>query len=129
MDTVAVIPARLGSSRLPGKPLCELRGLPMIEYVYRRVELTDAVEATYFATPDKSLRDAVAPFGDKAILIGEHTRGTDRVTEVAQEFDTDVVVIVHTDEPVITPETIDEAVEPVLADDSNVRAVNVAQLI
>lgn len=129
MNTVAVIPARLGSSRLPGKPLCDLRGLPMIEHVYRRVELSDAVEATYVATPDEELQDAVKSFGGEAILTGEHTRGTDRAAEAAQEFDADVVVIVHTDEPLITPEMVDEAVEPVFAGDNDVQAVNVARPI
>ena len=123
------MPARLGSSRLSGKPLCELRGLPMIDHVYSRFELSDAVEATYVATPDKKVRDVVESFGGKAILTGEHTRGTDRVAEAAQEFDADVIVIVHTDEPLITPEMVDEAVEPVLADDNDVRAVNVARPI
>lgn len=122
MDIVAVIPARLGSRRLPDKPLCELRGLPMIEHVYRRVELSDVVETTYVATPDEDLRDAVMSFGGETIFTGEHTRGTDRAAEAAQELDADVVVIVHTDEPLITPEMIDEAVEPVLADDNDVRA-------
>jgi len=129
MDTVAVIPARLGSSRLPGKPLCELRELPMIEHVYRRVELSDAVKATYVATPDEEIRDAVTSFGGEVILTGEHTRGTDRAAEAAQELDADVVVIVHTDEPLITPEIINEAVKPTLADDSDIRAVNVARPI
>jgi len=101
----------------------------MIEHVYKRVELSGAVDATYVAPPDEEVRDAVMSFGGKAIITGEHTRGTDRVAEAAQEFDADVIVIVHTDEPLITPEMVDEAVEPVLADDNDVRAVNVARPI
>ena len=70
-DTAPIIPARLGSSRLPGKP--QLRGLPMIEHVYKRAELSDIVEATFVATPDEEVRDAMMSFGGKAILTGEHT--------------------------------------------------------
>jgi 3-deoxy-manno-octulosonate cytidylyltransferase (CMP-KDO synthetase) len=97
----------------------------MIEHVYKRAELSDIVEATFVATPDEEVRDAMMSFGGKAILTGEHTRGTDRVAEAAQEFDAHVIVIFHTHEPLITQEMADNVFERVIGEISEIPAVNV----
>ncbi|QLG47849.1 3-deoxy-manno-octulosonate cytidylyltransferase [Natrinema halophilum] len=113
MQVAAVIPARMDSTRYPGKPLCDIRGLPMVEHVYRRCQLSPSVDETYVATPDSEIRDATESFGGEAIDTGVHKRGTDRVAEAAESFDADIIVAVHVDEPLITPEMIDEAVSAV----------------
>jgi 3-deoxy-manno-octulosonate cytidylyltransferase (CMP-KDO synthetase) len=118
----------MGSSRYPGKPLREIHGMPMVEHVYRRVQLSDTVEETYVATPDTEIREAVDSFGGNTVLTGSHTRGTDRVAEAVEGIDADVIVKVHTDEPLITPEMVDDAVEPVLTTD-DIAVVNLARPI
>ena len=74
---VVIIPARMGSSRFPGKPLASLLGHPMIEHVYRRAALSTFVDGVYVATPDQEIMDAVEGFGGKAIMTSiSHERAT-----------------------------------------------------
>src|SRR6185369_7717351 len=110
---VAVIPARMGSSRFPGKPLAPLHGLPMIEHVYRRAQLCDQLDEVYVATCDDEIRAAAQNFGATVILTSmAHERATDRVAEAAGHFASDIIVMIQGDEPMITPEMIAASLGP-----------------
>jgi 3-deoxy-manno-octulosonate cytidylyltransferase (CMP-KDO synthetase) len=114
--TVAVIPARMASSRFPGKPLARLHGLPMIEHVFRRAQLCPQLDEVYVATCDEEIREAATGFGAPVIITSAaHERATDRVAEAAEHFAADVVVMVQGDEPMITPEMIEAALAPLQA--------------
>lgn len=116
---VAIIPARMGASRFPGKPLANIAGLPMIEHVRRRVCLSSAVDDAYVATCDQAIFDTVTRLGGKAVMTKDtHERCTDRVEEAAGEIDLDVAVIVQGDEPLFEPEILAALTEPILADET-----------
>jgi 3-deoxy-manno-octulosonate cytidylyltransferase (CMP-KDO synthetase) len=116
---VAVIPARMGASRFPGKPLAKILGLPMVEHVRRRVCLSKAVDDVYVATCDKEIFDTVIRLGGKAIMTkNTHERCTDRVEEAAYKIDLDIAVIVQGDEPLFEPEVLTDLVKPMLADET-----------
>jgi len=113
MKTIAVIPARMGSSRFPGKPLSRLLGRTMLEHVYKRVALSKALDATYIATCDEEIRQAAQDFGALVIMTADtHERASDRVAEAAAGIDAELIVMVQGDEPMTRPEMIDAAVEP-----------------
>jgi 3-deoxy-manno-octulosonate cytidylyltransferase (CMP-KDO synthetase) len=115
----AVIPARMGSSRFPGKPLASLHGLPMIEHVFRRAKLCSQLDEVYVATCDHDIRDVASAFGAKVIMTAaNHERATDRVAEAVEHFSADIVVMIQGDEPMITPEMIETALEPFRSDPS-----------
>jgi 3-deoxy-manno-octulosonate cytidylyltransferase (CMP-KDO synthetase) len=117
---VAIIPARYQSSRLPGKPLLEIGGRPMIEHVYRRAAEAETVDAVVVATDDQRIVDAVEAFGGIARMTRPtHRTGTDRVAEVATALTCDIVVNVQGDEPLIDPAMITAVVAP-LRDDSSI---------
>jgi 3-deoxy-manno-octulosonate cytidylyltransferase (CMP-KDO synthetase) len=89
--TVAVIPARYHSTRLPGKALADIAGHPMIEHVYRRAAAAAGVDAVLVATDDARIADAVTRFGGVARMTSTaHQTGTDRVAEVAAALTCDV---------------------------------------
>ena len=126
---VAVIPVRMASSRFPGKPLAPLHGLPMIEHVFRRVKLCSQLAEVYVATCDQEIRVVAEAFGAKVIMTSAaHERATDRVAEAAAHFAADAIVMVQGDEPMITPDMIDSALEP-LRSDSSVSCVNLVHRI
>ena len=107
MKFIAIIPSRYASTRLPGKPLVDIGGKPMIQRVYERVKL--AVENVIVATDDERILRAVEGFGGKAILTSpNHRSGTDRCYEAycLSDSDADVVINVQGDEPFIDPEQI-----------------------
>jgi 3-deoxy-manno-octulosonate cytidylyltransferase (CMP-KDO synthetase) len=113
---VAIVPARYQSSRLPGKPLADIHGRPMIEHVYRRAARA-AVDAVIVATDDQRIVDAVDAFGGLALLTRpDHATGTDRLAELAADLPCDVIVNVQGDEPFIDPAAIDALVAPLVAD-------------
>lgn len=119
MSVVVVIPARYGSSRFPGKPLALLAGKPMIQHVYEQAQRASLISDVVVATDDGRIGRAVEQFGGKAVLTSpDHTSGTDRVAEVAAGLDAEVVVNLQGDEPLIRPEVIDQAVQPLLEDPS-----------
>lgn len=117
MKVAAVIPARIGSSRYPGKPLCDIHGKTMIEHVYRRTRMSESVDKTYIATPNEEIRDETESFGGEVIMTGANTRASDRVAEAAEGFDAEIVVVMQGDEPLVYPEMLDNAIEPLLEDD------------
>jgi len=115
MNVVGIIPARYGSTRLPGKPLADLGGKPLVQHVYERTH--QALEDVVVATDDRRVIDAVKAFGGHAVMTrSDHRCGTERVAEVAATLDAKIVVNVQGDEPFIDPLMIEEAVSPLLAD-------------
>jgi 3-deoxy-manno-octulosonate cytidylyltransferase (CMP-KDO synthetase) len=115
---VAVIPARYGSSRLPGKPLLEIAGRPLILWVAERALAAHSVSRAIVATDDARIFDTVTAAGFEAMMTrGDHASGTDRVAEVARNLDAGIIVNVQGDEPLIEPETIDRAVSELAARD------------
>jgi len=126
---VAVVPARMGSSRFPGKPLAPLLGRPLIEHVVRRASMCDQLAAVYVATCDEEIRAAVEGFGGTAVMTSAaHERASDRVAEAAERVEADIVVMIQGDEPMVTPGMIVAAVAPMLREPS-LRCVNLARRI
>ena len=118
-EAIAIIPARFASTRLPGKPLLPLGGIPMIVHVARRAELARHVSRVIVATDDRRIAEAVANNGGTAVMTSPTARsGADRVAEVARSCAAEIIVNVQGDEPLIEPSTIDAAIEPMLEDPS-----------
>lgn len=116
MKTIAVIPARYGAARLPGKPLAMINGKPMIQWVYESARKAQGIDEVWVATDDQRILDSVEAFGGKAIMTSPHlTSGTDRVAAVADEKPADIYINVQGDEPLIEPRTIEAALELVLS--------------
>jgi len=112
---VVVIPARYGSTRLPGKPLVLLAGKPMIQRVFERAKLSKRVHRVIVATDDERIVKAVETFGGEAKMTRpDHRTGTERVAEVAAHEAGDVFVNVQGDEPLLDPEAVDAAVDSLL---------------
>lgn len=110
-----IIPARYGSTRLPGKPLAMIAGKPMIQRVYEQCLKSHRLHCLYVATDDERVRQAVESFGGKVIMTRpDHPSGTDRVAEAARALPVHIVVNIQGDQPFINPLMIDEAVQPFL---------------
>lgn len=115
---IAFIPARMHAARFPGKPLADIRGLPMVEHVRRRAGLCPAIDDVYVATCDPVIRDAVVRHGGKALMTAStHERCTDRIEEAARQVEVDIAVIVQGDEPLVTPDLLEALVRPLVQDD------------
>jgi 3-deoxy-manno-octulosonate cytidylyltransferase (CMP-KDO synthetase) len=114
---VAIIPARFGSTRLPGKPLSEIHGKTMIQHVHERVSRARRIDRVLVATEDERIAGVVRGFGGEAVMTSpDHATGTDRLAEAAGAVGAEIVVNVQGDEPMIDPAWIDAAVEPLLGD-------------
>lgn len=109
---IVVIPARLASSRLPEKPLAEIRGKPMIEHVYRRASQARGISRVVVATDDERIVQAVRKFGGEAVMTGDCRTGTDRVAQAVSKINCDIVVNVQGDEPLIPPQMVEEVIAP-----------------
>jgi 3-deoxy-manno-octulosonate cytidylyltransferase (CMP-KDO synthetase) len=110
-QVVIVIPARYGSTRLPGKPLVPLAGKPMIQRVYERSKLAKSAGRVIVATDDDRILKAVQEFGGEARMTRtDHRTGTERVAEVAAHVEGKVFVNVQGDEPLLDPVAVDTAV-------------------
>ena len=116
--TVAIIPARFASTRLPGKALIEIAGKPMVCWVAERARAARNVDHVIVATDSQEIVDAVTSRGFEAMLTDvNHASGTDRVAEVAATMpDAEIIVNVQGDEPLISPETIEKAVATMAAE-------------
>ena len=113
----AVIPARYESTRLPGKPLADICGRPMIEHVYRRASAAVTIDRVIVATDDPRIADAVMAFGGDARLTrSDHRTGSDRLAEIARNLDADVIVNLQGDEPLVEPALIDRLVAALAGD-------------
>jgi 3-deoxy-manno-octulosonate cytidylyltransferase (CMP-KDO synthetase) len=115
----AVIPARYGSTRFEGKPLADILGKPMIQYVYEGVHQSKLIDEVIVATDDQRITEAVKSFGGKAVMTSPtHFTGTDRVAEVAKKLKSEIIVNAQGDEPLIKGDIIDKAIRPLLTDDT-----------
>mgnify|MGYP001047578686 FL=1 len=119
MRVLGVIPARYGSTRLPGKPLLDLAGKPMIQWVYERARQARLLERLLVATDDERIVAAVEKFGGEARMTSpDHPTGSDRIAEVVRDIECEAVVNVQGDEPLIDPQVIDLATQALLDDTS-----------
>ena len=123
MNIIGIIPARMGSSRFPGKPLARICGITMIEHVYKRSLMSKSLDDVYVATCDLEIKDSVEAFGGKVVMTSDsHERASDRVAEAIQKLENesghmlDVIVMIQGDEAMVFPEMIDEAIKPFLID-------------
>lgn len=115
MRAIGVIPARYASSRFPGKPLEDLLGKPLIQHVWEEALKARSLEDLVVATDDERILKAVQDFGGRAVMTAAaHKSGTDRLTEVVNPIDTQIVVNIQGDEPLICPLMIDQLVECLL---------------
>lgn len=114
---IVVVPARMASSRYPGKPLAKILGLPMIEHVRRRALLAEGVDDVVVATCDEEIADVVHAAGGKAVMTADtHERSTERVAEAMLSLEGDIVVVAQGDEPLLLPEDLELVVSPFLGD-------------
>jgi 3-deoxy-manno-octulosonate cytidylyltransferase (CMP-KDO synthetase) len=130
MNIISIIPARMGSSRFPGKPMADILGMPMIGHVYKRVKMSNLVSEVYVATCDKEIYDYIESIGGKAIMTSDcHERCSDRCAEAMLKIEKktnekcDIMVMVQGDEPLTYPQMIEEAVKPML-NDKNINITN-----
>ncbi|MEO8205299.1 MAG: 3-deoxy-manno-octulosonate cytidylyltransferase [Chthoniobacterales bacterium] len=117
---IGIIPARMESSRFPGKPLATICGIPMILHVWKRVSLSRRLTDVYVASCNQEIIDVIEAAGGKAIMTANtHERCTDRTQEAVEKIGgADIVVNIQGDEPFVTPEMIDLAVNAILEDES-----------
>ncbi|MDP0562395.1 MAG: 3-deoxy-manno-octulosonate cytidylyltransferase [Candidatus Endonucleobacter sp. (ex Gigantidas childressi)] len=135
MNIVSIIPARLGSSRFPRKPMADILGMPMIGHVYKRVKMSKLLNEVYIATCDAEIYDYIMSIGGKAVMTSDcHERCSDRCAEAMLKIEqsegkkVDIMVMVQGDEPLTFPQMIGEAVKPMLKDKSMVITNLVADL-
>lgn len=116
-SVVIVIPARYGSTRLPGKPLADIAGKPMVQHVYERACQVSGVQAVLVATDDERVASAVHAFGGRCVMTStEHPSGTDRLAEVMAQVPADIYVNLQGDEPLVRPADVQLLVNGMLAD-------------
>jgi 3-deoxy-manno-octulosonate cytidylyltransferase (CMP-KDO synthetase) len=130
MNILAIIPARMGSSRFPGKPLAKILGKPMIGHVYERVSKSPLLTLTSVATCDKEIFDYIESIGGSAVMTADtYDRASDRCAEALLKLEVkhkirfDIVVMVQGDEPMTHPDMIAEAVLPMI-NDATIKVVN-----
>ncbi|WPJ99487.1 3-deoxy-manno-octulosonate cytidylyltransferase [Pseudomonas putida] len=112
-----VIPARFGSTRLPGKPLADIAGKPMVQHVYERALQVSNANYVVIATDDERVAEAVRAFGGKYVMTSpDHPSGTDRLAEVMREVDADIYINLQGDEPLVRPADIESLAAGMLAD-------------
>lgn len=127
MKAIAIIPARMGSSRFPGKPMKLIHGVPMIGHCFYRTSMSSDLLGTYVATCDQEIYDYIVSIGGQAIMTSNsHERATDRTAEAMLKIENeigekvDIVVMVQGDEPMVTPDMIDESLKPFKSKEINV---------
>ena len=117
MKVLGVIPARYGSTRLPGKALVDICGQTMIQRVYQRAAKASCLDGLIVATDDERILNEVRRFGGCAVMTSVHHRtGTDRIAEAVSKMEADIVVNVQGDEPLLDPRCIDQVVAPLIED-------------
>ena len=130
MKIIAIIPARMGSSRFPGKPMAKIHGIPMVGHCYIRTRMCNELMETYVATCDQEIFDYIESIGGKAVMTSSsHERASDRTAEAMLHIEeqlgekVDIVVMVQGDEPMVTPGMITESLTP-FANDASVNVSN-----
>lgn len=122
----AILPVRLESSRLPGKALKDICGLPMIVHVFKRCLLSKKLDKVYVATDSEEVKKVVENFGGEVIMTSSrHESGTDRIAEAALQLDVDIVVNIQGDEALVNPEYIDKVVNELIENPD----INVGMLV
>jgi len=112
---IGLIPARLKSTRIPEKALADICGLPMVVHTYLRSCYANLLDDVYVVTDSTRIRDDVLAYGGKVLLSRrDHNCGTNRIAEMAEEMDCDIVVNIQGDEPLVNPEHIDEIIKPLI---------------
>lgn len=131
-NVIVVIPARMGALRFPGKPLAKVLGLPMVEHVRRRAILSRAVNATYVATSDSQIKEAVENYGGVAIMTAEsHKNAPSRIADAVSQLslnDDDIVLSVPSNQPLVSPELINALAAAMLEDDK-LQCANVLTIV
>ncbi len=108
MNLVGVIPARMGATRCPGKPLIKMSGKPMVQWVFEAAKRCAVFDAVIIATPDQEIVEAAKRFGADAVLTSSsHPTGTDRIAEAARNVRASWYVNIQGDEPLMPVETIE----------------------
>src|SRR3989338_4195729 len=130
LNIIGIIPARMGSSRFPGKPLARINGLTMVEHVYNRSKMARCLDDVYVATCDEEIKREVEDFGGKVVMTkASHDRASDRVAEAMLKIEKqlkasiDIVVMIQGDEPMVFPQMIEAAVRPLIKD-KDIKVVN-----
>ncbi|MCP3687029.1 MAG: 3-deoxy-manno-octulosonate cytidylyltransferase [Gammaproteobacteria bacterium] len=120
MQVTVIIPARYQSSRFPGKPLALIHGKPMIQHVYERVSAAQGIKAAYVATDDERILSLVKSFGGNTVMTSSDAKcGTDRIAEAADLLgldDTDLIVNIQGDQPLVKSESIEAVINPFMID-------------
>ena len=131
MKVVGIIPARMASTRFPGKPLADIVGMPMVGHCYLRTKMCNLMDEVYVATCDQEIFDYVESIGGKAVMTANtHERATDRTAEAVAKIEKetgeriDLVVMMQGDEPMVVPEMLEQAIAPMLEDES-LRILNI----
>ncbi|MBI4707951.1 MAG: 3-deoxy-manno-octulosonate cytidylyltransferase [Candidatus Omnitrophica bacterium] len=127
---IGIIPARMSSSRFPGKPLAKILGIPMVGHVYFRSKMCKALDEVYVATCDKEIYDYISSVGGKAVMTSDkHQRASDRAAEAMLKIELDtgkktqIAVMIQGDEPMLVPEMITNALKP-FSENSTIQVVN-----
>tara|TARA_B100001093_G_scaffold420282_1_gene412130 strand:+ start:5639 stop:6379 length:741 start_codon:yes stop_codon:yes gene_type:complete len=130
MNILAIIPARMGSSRFPGKPMAEINNKPMIGHVFERVKKCELITKTIVATCDNVIFDYIDSIDGQAVMTSKnHERASDRAAEALKiieqhdQVEYDIIVMVQGDEPMTDPDMITEAVTPMI-NDRSIKVVN-----
>lgn len=130
MRIIGIIPARMESSRYPGKPLAKIHGIPMVGHCYFRSKMCALLDEVYVATCNQEVVDYIASIGGKAIMTANtHERASDRAAEAMLKAEqtsgkkTDIVVMIQGDEPMLTPEMLSQAIAP-MRDDPSIQVLN-----
>ncbi|MFQ6757698.1 MAG: 3-deoxy-manno-octulosonate cytidylyltransferase [Deltaproteobacteria bacterium] len=130
MNIIGMIPARMASTRFPGKPLAKINSIPMIGHVYYRCKMCALLTDVYVATCDREVFDYIESIGGKAVMTADtHERASDRCAEGMLKIEqktgkpTDILAMIQGDEPMVYPEMITEALQPMI-DDPNVMITN-----
>lgn len=132
MNIIGIIPARLASSRFPDKPMADILGMPMVGHCYLRSKMCSTLKEVYVATCDQQIYDYIESIGGKPIMTADtHERASDRTAEALEKIESttgdkvDIVVMLQGDEPMVTPEMVDDALRPLVKD----RTIKVSNLM
>ena len=127
---IGIIPARMSSSRFPGKPMKNIHGMPMIGHCYMRAKMCNSLDIVYVATCDDEIHDYIISIGGNSIMTSKlHERASDRTAEALLKIEKktktkyDIVVLLQGDEPMTNPNMIEKAILP-LKEDSKVKISN-----
>ena len=128
--TIAIIPARMASTRFPGKPMAPIHGIPMIGHCYYRSKMSRFLDDVYIATCDEEISSYASSIGADCIVTSNtHERASDRIAEAMLTIEDelgvqhDIIVLVQGDEPMVTPKMISDSLQP-LIEDNSVNVVN-----